>query len=275
MEISERTISALGKIVTGDGNLSPNRSGPELVKLFNEFDSNDVYGQGFPSRWKYAEDKIRELNNSDVLASLFCSVFDPREFMDSKFEVREAIENINKRLKYDGYEVFISNGFAKVRQLDGDIIEFSSPYQNTEDEKLKFIEEQIAKSEDKIMQEDYDGAITNARSLIEAVLTDIESSFDQEPPKYDGDLLKLYKRVQKHLNLDPANPELDSSLKQTLSGLISILNGIASVSNKMGDRHVRTYKPFKHHAILVVNCARTFCKFMYDTDHYQQEKSSS
>lgn len=275
MEISERTISTLGQIITGDGKLSPYRSGPELVKLFNEFGSNDSYGQGFPSRWQYAEEKIRELNQTDNLASLICEVFDPREYMDSQFDVNEAIDCINKRIYYDGYEIFLSNGFAKIRQLDGDIVEFISPYQNSEDENFKFIEEQIAKSEDKILKEDYDGAITNARSLVEAVLTDVENSFDSKAPNYDGDLLKLYKRVQNHLNLDPANSNINNSLKQTLSGLISILNGIASVSNKMGDRHVRTYKPFKHHAILVVNCARTFCKFMYDTKQYQESRPAS
>lgn len=275
MQISERTISALGKIVTGDKQLSPYRSGPKLVKLFNEYGANDVYKKGFPSRWKFAEDKIRELNGTEKLASLICEVYDPREFMDTEFEVEGALDYVNKRLQYDEYEIFISNGFAKIRQIDGEIIEFNSPYENSEDEKQQFIEEQIAKSEDKILEEDYDGAITNARSLVEAVLTDIESNFDNDPPSYDGDVLRLYKRVKKYLNLDPANPNIDNSLKQILTGLISILNGIASISNKMGDRHVRTYKPSKHHAILIVNSARTFCKFMYDTELYQAKRTAS
>jgi len=275
MEITERTITALGEIITGDVQLSPYRSGPQLVKLFNEYGANDSYGQGFPSRWQYAQDKIREVNGTDRLASLICQIYDPREFMDTDFKLEETLEYVNKRLRYDGYEIFISNGFAKVRQLDGEIVEFASPYQNSNDENHAFIEEQITKSENKILHEDYDGAITNARSLVEAVLTDIEADFESEPPPYDGDLLKLYKRIQKQLNLDPSNSTIDNSLKQTLSGLISILNGIASISNKMGDRHVRTYKPAKHHAILIVNSARTFCKFMYDTEQFQQSKSAS
>jgi hypothetical protein len=275
MEISERTITALGDIVTGDEQLSPYCSGPKLVKLFNEYGANDVYKRGFPSRWKYAENKIRELNGTGNLSSLICEIYDPREFMDTEFEIEEALDFANKRLEYDGYEIFISNGFAKIRQIDGEIIEFKSPYENSEDEKQQFIEEQIAKSEDKILEEDYDGAITNARSLVEAVLTDIESDFEDNPPSYDGDVLKLYKRVKKYLNLDPANPNIDNSLKQTLTGLISILNGIASISNKMGDRHVRSYKPSKHHAILIVNSARTFCKFMYDSELYQSQRAAS
>ena len=59
MRISERSISALAKIVTGDSQISPYKSGPVLVRLFNEFGAKDVYGQGFPSRWYYAEEKIR------------------------------------------------------------------------------------------------------------------------------------------------------------------------------------------------------------------------
>jgi hypothetical protein len=69
MKVSERTIKALGKIATGDqakdGNaLAPYQSGPQLVTFFNEFGANDVYGQGFPSRWNFAEAKIRSFNGS-------------------------------------------------------------------------------------------------------------------------------------------------------------------------------------------------------------------
>jgi hypothetical protein len=39
---------------------------------------------------------------------------------------------------------------------------------------------------------DYDGAITNARSLVEAVLAAIKKEFDSNAPDYDGDLSKLY-----------------------------------------------------------------------------------
>lgn len=47
MKISERSISALAKIVTGDSQISPYRSGPVLVRLFNEFGANDVLWSRF------------------------------------------------------------------------------------------------------------------------------------------------------------------------------------------------------------------------------------
>ena len=56
MKISERTIKRLGEIITGDKALSPYRSGPKLVSFFNDFGTNHTYGDGFPSRWKFAED---------------------------------------------------------------------------------------------------------------------------------------------------------------------------------------------------------------------------
>jgi len=71
--------------------------------------------------------------------------------------------------------------------------------------------EQIEKCRTKMNQGDYDGAITNARSLVEAVLAAMEKEFDAAAPDYDGDLPKLYKRVQKHLKLSPENPKISSS----------------------------------------------------------------
>ena len=42
VQISERSVSALAKIVSGDSQISPYKSGPVLVRLFNEFGSDDV-----------------------------------------------------------------------------------------------------------------------------------------------------------------------------------------------------------------------------------------
>lgn len=261
--------------MTGDENLSRYRSGPNLVRLFNDYGSNDEYGKGFPSRWQYAESKLRELNGTPGLAALLCEVLDPREFMDSEHELGPAIEYINQRLKYDGYEIALAGGLAKARNLQGVHVEARHPFQDSKEHAHLFINEQIEKSERKIQGEDYDGAITNARSLVEAVLTQIELRLDSDPPQYDGDLPKLYKRVQKLLNLDPSRPDIDQSLKQVLSGLVNIIQGLSGLSNKMGDRHVRTYRPSRHHAILVCNAAKSACNFLFDSYAYQKEKADS
>lgn len=274
MKISERTISAIGRIVTGDEGISPYRSGPQLVKLFNEYGANDVYGQGFPSRWQYAEDKLRTLNGTEALGSIVCNILDPREFMDTEYNTDQACKYANARLKYDGFEIVIDNGFAKLRDLQGVSVACAHPFQGSEEEGHIFIDEQIQKAEKKIQEGDYDGAITNARSLLEAVLTELEKQLDSNQPQYDGDLPKLYKRVQKLLKLEPGRPDIEGPLRQVLSGLVSIVGGISGLSNKMGDRHVRSYKPAKHHASLVVNTAKTMANFLFETSKYQNEKNS-
>lgn len=114
MNLSARTIPAIGEIITGDAGISNYRSGPKLVKLFNEYGSNDVYQKGFPSRWEYAESKLRQFNGSDKIAKILCEVLDPREFMNTEHEPTNAIEHINQRLVYDGYEVVLEGGYAKV-----------------------------------------------------------------------------------------------------------------------------------------------------------------
>ncbi|QDT27856.1 hypothetical protein Enr10x_31910 [Gimesia panareensis] len=274
MKISQRSIKALGKIVTGDEGLSPYRSGPQLVDLFNEYGANDVYGKGFPSRWMYAEESLRAMNGTDSLAAVVCHVFDPREFMDTDKDLEPAIDFVNKRLAYDGFNVVIERGKAKIRDTEGSAVQFSSPYGDGATDAHEFIDEQIEKSEQKILDGDFDGAITNARSLLEGIMRDIEIALDADAPKkYDGNMVKLYQRVQRGLNLEPSRPDIDNPLKQVLSGLSSIIGGVAAIRNRMSDAHVRSYKPSKHHAVLVVNAVKTLANFLYDTQEYQSLKA--
>ncbi|PZU98429.1 MAG: hypothetical protein DCE90_04765 [Pseudanabaena sp.] len=104
-------------------------------------------------------------------------------------------------------------------------------------------------------------------------MRDIELACDPNAPeKYDGDMNSLYKRVQKVLNLEATRADINGSLKQVLSGLSSVVAGIASARNRMSDAHARSYKPSKHHAVLVVNSAKTLANFLYDTKEYQSAR---
>jgi abortive infection Abi-like protein len=202
-------------------------------------------------------------------------VFDPREFLDSQFRIDDALEFFNKYLTYEKYEVAIINGYAKVRDLQGVDVDFVHPFKGSLDDKHIFIDEQVSKCDAKIASADYYGAITNARSLLEAVLTEIERSLDASAPEYDGDLVKLYRRVSKLINLGPDRKDISDTLKQILSGLNSIVSGLAGLRNKMSDAHVATYKPSKHHAKLAVNAAKTVADFLFESKQYQQLKNQA
>lgn len=272
MKISENTLAELGKIVTGDTKMSPYRSGPMLVRLFNQFGANDVYAKtgGFPSRWVYAEDQLRLINGKPALRNLINAIFDAREWIGKDFKPEAAAEHINKYLKFDGYELVRDSEHFKVRETGAVAVQFDTPFPDSREVNHVFIEEQVRKCDRKIDESDFGGAITNARSLVEAVLIEIEKQLSPNPPQYDGDLIKLNKRVQTLLNLDPARKDISEMLRQVLSGLTSVVNGLAGMRNKMSDAHASSYKASKHHAKLAVNSAKTFADFVFDSYSYQK-----
>jgi hypothetical protein len=272
VKLSEQTISALGSVITGDGRRSPYRTGTQLVSFFNQFGLEDTYGNGFPSRWYYAEEKLREFNDTPTMKDILVSALDPRHFLGKEFDINVAIEHLNQFLEFDNYELRPAGKKWEVYKLGRSQIELSHPYEDSVEITHIFIDEQIKKCDKKLAEGDFDGAITNARSLVEAVLSAIEKEFDHNPPESDGNLPKLYKRVQKHLNLSPGQESLAECLRQILSGLTSIVSGLATLRNTMSDSHVISYKPLEHHARLAVNSAKTLCNFLFETKEYQMQK---
>ena len=179
-------------------------------------------------------------------------------------------EHLNKFLKFDGVELVRDGEHFKVRETGAVAVQFDTPFPASQEVNHVFIEEQVRKCDKKIDESDFGGAITNARSLVEAVLLEIEKQLSPNPPQYDGDLIKLNKRVQTLLNLDPARKDISEMLRQVLSGLTSVVNGLASMRNKMSDAHASSYKASKHHAKLAVNSAKTFADFIFDSYSYQK-----
>jgi len=277
MEISENTIDSLEKIICGnpvyrDKQLSPYRTGAALVAFFNQFGFDDEYESGFPARWQYTKDKIRSLNSSNKIVSVIEAAVDPRHFLGKPYEVEKAVEYINQFMKFDGFELRMIGNFYKVCEIKKDLVEVSNPFTTIGLPNHQYLLEQIDKCDTKISDNDYEGAITNARSMLEAVLLDLEELIVGERQKYDGNLNQLFTRVRNLLNLDPSRPDITNSLRQLLSGLISVVNGISSLRNKMSDAHARTYKAEKHHAQLAVNSSRTIVDFIFETFEYQLKK---
>ena len=190
------------------------------------------------------------------MAGIIEAALDPAHFFDTEFSIDGAISYIKRYLDRDGYRVVMAGKRCRLETNTGLTVAAESVLPVRDPLSHEFIREQMEKCDRKILEGDYDGAITNARSLVEAVLFEIEGRLDAARPNYDGDLPKLYKRVQKLLNLDPEKSDIIESLKMVLRGLSSIVSGLAPMRNKMGDAHVRTYKPEKHHAKLAVNSAK-------------------
>ncbi|AFZ22308.1 abortive infection family protein [Allocoleopsis franciscana] len=273
MQISGITISQLALIITGDSNISPYRSRYQLIDFFQEIDSDNADREHL-SRREYTECKIKEANGTSNLPIVFRNALDPRNFLETTFELEEVVKKLNVFLEYDKYKIVKIGEFYEVKDNRGMAVELELPFEGSTEISHVFIEEQIQKCERKIREGDFDGAITNARSLLEAVLLYVEKKLSQSPPEYDGKLPKLYTRVQELLNLEPSRKDISQALIQMLQGLTSVVSGLAGVSNMMADRHARKYKPAKHHAVVSVNASKTVADFIFETFSYQLSKGS-
>jgi len=115
-------------------------------------------------------------------------------------------------------------------------------------------------------ENDPEGAITAARTLIESVLKHI---LDEQNISYnDGiDLPELYKEVAKSLNLAPEQHQ-EQIFKQILGGSSSIVSGLGALRNKLGDAHGKSksnIKPKERHSELAVNLAGSISIFLFKT----------
>ena len=70
MRISAKTIERLTELITGNSEKSPYRTGPQLIEFFRDFGERDLYGQGFPSRAQYVQEKLRKFNGTETMEQI-------------------------------------------------------------------------------------------------------------------------------------------------------------------------------------------------------------
>ncbi len=274
MHLSNRTLEALGQVITGAGRKSPSRSGPKLLRFFNAFGADDRYpsGGGFPSHWSFAEDKRREFNDSPTIKVIVEAAVNPTDYVGTDFDCDEVVAHLNEYLAVDDLALRRGGRCWKLRRRGETLVRVESVGEPADPLTHEFIHEQLTKCQRKLNEGDYDGAITDARALTEGVLREIEIRVTGSATDTKGDLARHYKAVQKLLHLEPDRKDIAGSLRQMLSGLVSIVHGISAARNSMSDAHARTYRPAAHHARLVVNAAQTLADFLLASYEVQREK---
>jgi hypothetical protein len=113
---------------------------------------------------------------------------------------------------------------------------------------------------------DPEGAITAARTLLESVC---KSILDAAAISYDdtADLPKLYNLTAQQLGLAPSQ-HTEEVFRQILGGCFSVVNGLATVRNRLSDAHGKGKRPARagaRHAELAVNLAGTVATFLVAT----------
>jgi hypothetical protein len=115
-------------------------------------------------------------------------------------------------------------------------------------------------------KDDPEGAITSARTLLEAVCKHI---LDEAGVPYEdaADLPKLYKAAAAQLNLAPSQ-RTETIFKQILGGCTAVVEGLGALRNRLSDSHgkgPKVAKPDTRHAELAVNLAGSMATFLIET----------
>jgi hypothetical protein len=124
--------------------------------------------------------------------------------------------------------------------------------------------------------QDPDGAITAARTLLEAVSKHV---LDKAGGTYTDsmDLPNLYHQAVQALSLAPSQ-QTDEVLKRVLGNCQAVVGGVAAMRNRLGDAHGKGLsgeKPSALHAELAVNLAGAVSMFLvgaWETTIAQQSK---
>ena len=223
-------------------------SGPQITDFFAEYGDHIIdYWEleARSSRWAIFEEcllsfpyniQLKILNDLCNLDSDFCKYGLPE---------KEELDKLKKQIEQLSISVIDS---VSAVNIDFD-----------------YIKEQIEKSNEKIKNNDFDGAVTNARSLLETILLHILNQSGVQDK--GGDLIDMYKQTSKLLKLSPSQYQINS-LKQILTGCFSIVHGLAEYRNEVSDAHGKSasrYSPIeKHHAIFYVNVSRSLADFLVD-----------
>ena len=282
MKISSKTMERLNNIITGNTNKSPYRSGPQLIEFFRDFGERDLYGQDFPSRANYVQEKLNKFNGTEALEKVVSAAFD--FFGEDGFNSEEEAEAFNRQLVRDGYRIVLE---YRSGWMQGDKYVEADPYFDIEPLlpatimpqglaaiSHNAVNEQISKANRRIATGDFAGAIASSYTLTEHLLKLILREAGVKFNENQGDIRSLYKLVREPLNLNPGGEDIAAPLKPILDGFQKLVSGIYELSNKASDRHARRYNPAAHHAKLAVNAAFAFCEFLVESRDYQGRRDA-
>lgn len=116
------------------------------------------------------------------------------------------------------------------------------------------------------IERDPPAAVTAACAIVEAFCR-VYIEDEHLPLPSEQSIKPLWKTVQKHLGLDPAELA-DDDLKRILTGLASTVDGVGAFRTHVGSAHGRgakSYRPRPRHARLACHAAHTLVAFCLET----------
>ncbi|MCT6698677.1 hypothetical protein [Rheinheimera sp. 4Y26] len=136
MNLSSKSLEKLRELINEE---TEYRSGPKLVQFFNNLGFQDSYGQGFPSRWMYTDQRLEEINGSLELDKCIRAVFNPANFIGKLANLDAHITSFNQFLTFDKWKVVRNGADINFQRLEKVEIDEPTPdvKAETEDEFLR------------------------------------------------------------------------------------------------------------------------------------------
>ena len=174
MQLSAKTLEKLRIIINGD-NTADYRKGYELVSFFNQLGFNDVYAQGFPSRWVYTDEKLQQINGKPELDKCIRNTFAVVNYIGRVAELDTLIADFNQYLAFDKWVVIRDNDTITFKRLEKVIVNSgkSATAEIKEDEFLKMTFD---------VNVDSLGLDSNVSEIIKLRLKEVETCIGGEAP---------------------------------------------------------------------------------------------
>ena len=216
------------------------RGGPEAVRLYGALRASLMRDDALRTRLPQAVRVCRMLDDLwDFIQPNFPTYASRRSFFREEFDsLITYLENLT------------NNPSSEI--LDGSFSDFS----------VAGVQNLWNKASERIEQ-DPEGAITAARSLIESVCKHV---LDEAGEQY-GDLDNIYRQASRLLGLAP-DERSEQSFRQLSGACNSIVGSLNEIRNRFGDAHGRSGSdaaPLPRHAELAVNVAGSLAIFIMRT----------
>jgi hypothetical protein len=249
-----KTLKQLRIIINGD-NTDDYRTGPELVEFFSECGFDDQYGQGFPSRWFYTDEKLKQLNGTPELDKCIRNAFAVVNYI-GRIELLDAlIADFNKYLAFDKWKVIRDNDTITFKRLDKVIVDIGKPAA-PEPEEDDFLKQSFAINIDAL---ELDSGINE---IIKQRVKEVESCINSEASLasifmigsiMEGLLLSMASKYPRQYNQAQSTPKGKNEKPRqfadwTLSNYIDVSAEIGLLKHdvKKFSHVVRDYRNFIH-----------------------------
>lgn len=115
MHLNQKSIEKLRDLINEE---TEYRSGPKLIEFFNDLGFNESYGKGFPSRWMYTDERLKNINGKPEMDKCIRKVFNPVNFVGRISDLDKHIKELNQYLSFDKWQVVRNDAEITFRKTD-------------------------------------------------------------------------------------------------------------------------------------------------------------